>query len=75
MFYELMQSQTQTIMLARARFRVEYIFKVIDPPVVPEEKEQPKRSQIVFLGVFLGMFFGVFCLLIRHYSLDSRGGK
>ena len=39
MFFELIQSQTETVMLAEVR--PEYVFKTIDPAVVPEEKVNP----------------------------------
>ena len=47
MFFELIQSQTETVMLAEVR--PEYVFKTIDPAVVPELKSKPRRA-IIYLG-------------------------
>ena len=53
MFFELIQSQTETVMLAEVR--PEYVFKTIDPAVVPEQKEQAQPSiDFVSLGQSLG---------------------
>ena len=65
MFFELIQSQTETVMLAEVR--PEYVFKTIDPAVVPEEKSKPSRTLICVLGTLLGGMFGVVIVLIRHY--------
>ena len=60
MFFELIQSQTETVMLAEVR--PEYVFKTIDPAVVPEEKSKPSRALICVLGTLLGGMLGV----VRH---------
>jgi len=64
MFFELIQSQTETVMLAEVR--PEYVFKTIDPAVVPEEKSKPSRVLICVLGTLLGGMMGVTIVLIRH---------
>ena len=66
MFFELIQSQTETVMLTEVR--PEYVFKTIDPAVVPEEKSKPSRSLICVLGTLLGGMLGVVIVLIRHYA-------
>ena len=66
MFFELIQSQTETVMLAEVR--PEYVFKTIDPAVVPEEKSKPSRALICLLGTLLGGMLGVVIVLIRHYA-------
>jgi uncharacterized protein involved in exopolysaccharide biosynthesis len=63
--FELIQSQTETIMLANAS--PEYLFQTIDPAVVPELKAKPKRALICVLGVMLGGMLGVLIVLIRHF--------
>ena len=63
--FELIQSQTQTIMLANAS--PEYIFKTVDPAVVPELKAKPKRALIVVLGTMLGGMLAMLIVLIRHF--------
>ena len=63
--YKLVEEQTKTIMFANVRD--EYVFKTIDPALVPEEKSGPKRALLCILGVLLGgMLSGIF-VLIRHY--------
>ena len=66
MFFELIQSQTEIVMLAEVR--PEYVFKTIDPAVVPEEKSKPSRALICVLGTLLGGMLGVVIVLIRHYA-------
>jgi uncharacterized protein involved in exopolysaccharide biosynthesis len=66
MFFELIQQQTETIMLAKVR--QEYAFKTIDPAVVPEEKSEPKRALICVLGTLLGCMLAVLWVLVMHYS-------
>ena len=57
MFFELIQSQIETVMLAEAR--PEYVFKLIDPAVIPEEKSKPNRILICVAGTLLGAVVGV----------------
>jgi uncharacterized protein involved in exopolysaccharide biosynthesis len=66
MFFDLIQSQTETIMLANVR--EEYAFKTIDPAVVPEKKSEPKRALICALGALLGGMLAVFWVLVTHYA-------
>jgi len=63
--YKLVEEQTKTIMFANVRD--EYIFKTIDPAVVPEEKLKPNRALICLFGTFLGGFLSVTFLLVRHF--------
>ena len=65
-FFDLIQSQTETVMLAEVR--QEYVFKTIDPAVAPEEKSKPSRALICVLGTLLGGMLGVVIVLIRHYA-------
>jgi uncharacterized protein involved in exopolysaccharide biosynthesis len=64
-FFDLIQSQTETVMLAEVR--QEYVFKTIDPAVSPEEKSKPSRALICVLGTLLGGMLGVVIVLMRHY--------
>ncbi|ATZ74525.1 LPS O-antigen length regulator [Idiomarina sp. X4] len=63
-FYELIEKQTQTIMLANVR--PEYIFQTLDPAVVPEQKAKPSRALICIIGTFLGGFLSVGFVLVRN---------
>ncbi len=62
-FYQLIEEQTKTMMIAEARDQ--YVFKVIDSPVAPERKSRPKRALIVLVGTFLGGCFGVLIVVVR----------
>lgn len=63
--YKLVEEQAKTIMFANVRD--EYVFKTIDPAIVPEQKFKPKRALICVLGVLLGGILGALLVLIRHY--------
>ena len=63
--YKLIEEQAKTIMFAEVRD--EYVFKTIDPALVPEEKSKPKRALICVLGTMLGGMFGVMFVLIRYF--------
>jgi uncharacterized protein involved in exopolysaccharide biosynthesis len=66
-FFELIQSQTETIMLANAS--PEYLLKTLDPAVVPELKAKPLRALICMSGFLLGGIVGVFIVLVRHFVM------
>jgi uncharacterized protein involved in exopolysaccharide biosynthesis len=66
MLYKLIEEQAKTIMFAEVRD--EYVFKTLDPALVPEEKDKPKRALIVVLGTMLGGMFGVLLVLIRYFA-------
>lgn len=72
-FFELIQSQTETIMLANAS--PEYLFKTIDPAVVPELKAKPKRALIAVLGTLLGGMLGVLIVLVRHFTGKAHSAE
>lgn len=63
--YKLIEEQAKTIMFAEVRD--EYVFKTIDPALVPEEKAGPKRALICVLGTMLGGMLAVMIVLIRHF--------
>ncbi|EHH2567849.1 LPS O-antigen length regulator [Vibrio parahaemolyticus] len=62
-FYKLIEEQTKSLMLAEVQ--EEFIFKVVDPAVVPELKDGPKRALICMLGTLLGGMLGVAVVLVR----------
>jgi uncharacterized protein involved in exopolysaccharide biosynthesis len=64
-FAELIEQQTKTVMLANAS--EEYVFQVVEPPVAPELKSEPKRALICVLGTLLGGILAVAIVLIRHF--------
>jgi len=70
MLFSLIEEQTKTLMLANVR--EEYVFSTVDPAVVPELKDKPKRSLIVSVAMALGGMFGVFIVLVRSAVLARR---
>ncbi|EIU6822063.1 LPS O-antigen length regulator [Vibrio parahaemolyticus] len=61
-FYKLIEEQTKTLMLAEAQ--EEFIFKVVDPAVVPEVKVKPARALICIAGTFLGFILGAMVSIV-----------
>ncbi|MEC9040523.1 MAG: Wzz/FepE/Etk N-terminal domain-containing protein [Pseudomonadota bacterium] len=73
-FYQLIESETRTVMLANAQ--QEYVFETVDPAVVPQEKSSPRRALIVILATMLGGMLGVFLVFVRAFlKLDSTEVK
>lgn len=64
-FYELIEQQTQTMMLANAR--PEYVFQIVDPPVVAERKSKPSRASISILGTLLGVVLAIIVIMVRFF--------
>lgn len=71
-FYDLIESQTRISMLADVR--EEYVFQVVDPAVVPDQKIAPRRSLIAVLGTMLGAMLALVVVLVRHYVINASGG-
>ena len=65
LFYNLIQSQTETMMLANVR--EEYVFKTIDPATVPEFKQNQKDNYMPFWEFFSGGFIAFYLCSFRHY--------
>ncbi|WP_286265526.1 GNVR domain-containing protein [Thalassotalea atypica] len=62
-FTSLMEEQIKSRMLTE--IRKDYVFKVVDPAVVPELKHKPRRSIIVVVAGFLGGIIGLIIILFR----------
>jgi uncharacterized protein involved in exopolysaccharide biosynthesis len=69
-FYGLIEQQTRTMMLAQVR--EDYVFKTVDPAVVPDEKASPMRALICVVGAIVGLFLGSLFVLVRHFSRNSQ---
>lgn len=67
--YNLVEEQTKTIMFANVRD--EYVFKTIDPAIVPEEKFKPRRAIICIAGTLLGAILSFFFLVLRFFLKRS----
>lgn len=64
-FYQLIEKQMQTITLANVR--TEYVFEVIDPPVIPEEKTRPNRALICLATILFGGIVAAIWAIARFY--------
>ncbi|OFE11745.1 hypothetical protein PHACT_00060 [Pseudohongiella acticola] len=63
-FYQLIESQTRVTMLADVRD--EYVFQVIDPAMVPDQKAAPSRSNIVMVGIMIGGLLALTLVYLRR---------
>lgn len=61
--FELIEEQTKTYMFTEVRD--EYVFKTIDPAIVPEEKSKPSRALICIFSVLLGGVLSTFVVVVR----------
>ncbi|MCT8982388.1 Wzz/FepE/Etk N-terminal domain-containing protein [Shewanella algae] len=68
--YKLIEEQAKTIMFAEVRD--EYVFKTLDPALVPEIKAKPKRALICILGTLLGGMLALVFVLLRHFYTNRE---
>ena len=61
----LMEDQMKKLMLAASSS--DFVFRVLDEPIVAEKKSRPTRSLICILGTILGFMFSCFYVLFRDY--------
>lgn len=56
-----------------ANVRDDYVFRVVDPAVVPDlrEKVRPFRSVYIITGILSGFLLGIFALLVRDFAKRS----
>jgi len=64
-FYKLIEEQTKTLMISKVRD--DYVFKMIDPPNLPEKKSKPLRAIICVLGTIFGGFLMTLWILVRYF--------
>jgi len=64
-FYQLIERETRTVMLANAQR--EYVFRTVDPAVVPQEKAEPKRALIAIIATMLGGMIGIFVVFVSSF--------
>lgn len=50
--FRLIEAEVKNVMVAQGN--EQFAFKIIDPAVVPQEKDKPKRSLYLLMGAFLG---------------------
>jgi len=58
-----------------ADVREEYILRVIDPPVIAEEKIRPRRSFIAIVGTLIGGSLSLILVLLRYAFKTNKGKK
>jgi capsular polysaccharide biosynthesis protein len=63
-FYQLIEEQTKTLMLAEVR--EEYVFKTISPARVSQIKSNPKRVLITILGFLVGGFIAILIVILNN---------
>lgn len=66
-FYQLIESETRTVMLANAQS--EYVYKTIDPAVEPQEKIEPRRALICIVVAVFGGLMGVMGVVVRSITI------
>lgn len=71
--YQLIEEQTKTLMLVNVR--AEYIFKTIDPAIVPENKSKPNRAVIFITGTFIGVVLSLVLVLIKNAIVNMKNNK
>ncbi|HGS4879665.1 TPA: Wzz/FepE/Etk N-terminal domain-containing protein [Vibrio parahaemolyticus] len=64
-FYKLIEEQTKSLMLAEVQD--EFVFKTIDPAVVPESSYSPKRLIICVAGFLFGLLFSGSIVLLNFF--------
>ena len=63
-FYSLIEEQLKAQMLANAN--PDFVFKILNRPMVAEVKSSPKRALIVVIFTFLGGVFSSIYILFKH---------
>jgi len=71
--YNLIESETKTLMLANARG--EYAFRIVDPAVPPEMRTSPRRKLMVLTGTAIGLFIGIFVVFSYNLWRRVRAGE
>lgn len=71
--FSLMQQETEKLMLIEAN--EDYVFKVIEPPIVPEEKSGPNRALILIVGSLVGFIFAIFIILAKNFWFDESNRR
>lgn len=66
--YQLIEKQMQKAVLAN--IRPEYVFGVVDPPIVPEKEVAPRRAMVLVLTFFL--WIGAYSITLIFISAISN---
>lgn len=65
----LIENETKNLMLVESE--KEYFLKVLQSPIVPEEKIRPKRSQVMLLGAMISILFSLMAVILRASILKK----
>ena len=70
--YGLIAQQIETATMAEVKEN--FAFKVLDPPLTPDKKISPKRTQMVIVAFFVSLFAAVFAAFVVEYvqKIKSR---
>ena len=71
--YNLLEFEKKKAMLANVN--EDFALKVIDPAVVPESRESPRRKLIVLFGGAVGVFLGVLIVLAKQFHMKIKQSK
>ena len=69
-FYNMIESQTKTLMLAEVSDQ--YLVKTVVPAKVAEEKSKPRRAVICIVGVLLGGFVSLLFVLAQFFLKNKE---
>lgn len=69
-YASLLEQQTQTIMLANVR--PEYVFRTLDPAVVPEYHSKPSRKLLVVSSIAIGILLAITILMSQIAYRKSK---
>jgi uncharacterized protein involved in exopolysaccharide biosynthesis len=65
---ELIQQELKKLMIIESSD--EYIYKILEPPIVPELKSSPNRLIIIFISIVLGFVVGLFISILKNLFTD-----
>ena len=67
---DLLKTQIQTLMLVEAN--IDYVFKTISSPIVPEKKSKPSRAIMCIFGTIIGFIISLLIVLVRTFTNYRR---
>jgi len=67
--YNLIEQQMGKIMMAN--IKDEFVFKVIDPAIIPRRAEDKPKTMIILIGIALGIFLGSFLAISINYFKEE----
>ena len=76
LFYRLIENESRKVMLANVR--PDYVFKIVDPAIAPQDPSEPKRIQIIFIFMAAGGGIGIAMAILVTFlssSIKSKANK